>query len=105
MTPEPWKLLKVPPMTVTSDTEKSVLDSLRLKLIVAVCVLLSVVLSLLTMIVGGVVSVEPEPMVKETALLASEPSLFKFPAASLNRSELTTTAALVEPEKGVKVAV
>jgi hypothetical protein len=44
-------------MTVTSDTEKSLLGSLRLKLIVAVCVLLSVVLSLLTMIVGGVVAV------------------------------------------------
>ena len=94
-------------MTVTSATEKSLLDSLRLKLIVAVCVLLSVVLLLLTMIVGGVVSVEPEPepMVKETALLASPPSLFRLPAASLKRSELTTMAALVEPEKGVKVAV
>ncbi len=105
MTPLPWKLLKVPPITVTSDDVKSVLASLSVKLMVAVWVLLSVVLSVDTMIVGGVVSLDVLLIVKDTALLVSPPSWLKLPAASLKRLLLTTTAALVAPAVGVKVAV
>ncbi len=105
MTPEPLKLLKVPPMTVTSLKAKSVLASLRVKLMAAVCVPLSVVLSEPTTTVGGVVSTGVLLIVNDTALFVSAPSLFRLPAASLNLSELTTTAALVAPAEGVKVAV
>ena len=45
------------------------------------------------------------PMLKETVLLASAPSLLRLPAASLNLSEATTMAALVALAAGVKVAV
>ena len=105
MTPEPLKLLKVPPMTVTSDSVKSLLDSLSVKLMAAVCVPLKVVLSEPTMTVGGVLSTGVLLIVNDTALFVSAPSLFKLPAASLNLSELTTTTAMVAPAVGVKVAV
>ena len=105
MMPEPWKFDKTPPTTVTSDRVKSLLDSLSVKLMAAVCVALKVVLSEPTTIVGSVVSAGVESTVNDTALFVSAPSLFKLPAASLNRSELTTTAALVTPALGVKVAV
>eukprot|EP01032_Pedospumella_encystans_P024635 gene24635-27855_t len=54
--PKPWKLLKLPPMTVTSDSPKLLLGSVRLKLMVAVSPEVSAILLLLTMMVGGAVS-------------------------------------------------
>lgn len=101
--PLPWKLLKVPPMTVTSAAEKSVLDSLSVKVMVAVWPLVNVVLSLLTAMVGGVLSAGE--MLMDTELLASAPSLLKLPAASENLFVSTTKAALEAPAVGVKVAL
>ena len=99
--PLPAKLLKVPPETVTSLVTKSVATSLSTKVSVAVWPAPTIVLSLVTAIVGGTVST-----VIATALLASAPSAFKFPAASENALSATlTTPAVVLLVVGVNVAV
>ena len=107
--PEPWKLLKVPPMTLTSDRPKLLLDSLSVKLMVAVSPVVSPNLLLLTMMVGGVVSglgpAAAPPMLRATALLGSWPSALKLPAASVKVVLETMTAPLLAPLVGVKVAV
>ena len=54
--PLPAKLLRVPPLTVTSACVKSVLASDSVKVMVAVWPALSVVALLVTAMVGGVVS-------------------------------------------------
>ena len=114
MLPVPWKLLSVPPITVTSLTAKLKLGSLKEKLMVAVSPVASAVLLLLTTMVGGVVSppgVVPGPtgaggaMLSATALLGSPPSPLVLPAASLKVLLATTMAPLVEPLLGVKVAL
>ena len=99
--PEPWKLLRVPPTTLMSPMLKSVLGLLSWKVRLAVSPALSVVLLLLTMMVGVTVS-----LVSETVLLASAPSVLKLPAASLNLVEATLMVPLVlVPGVGVKVAL
>ena len=107
--PKPVKLDRVPPTTVTSPMLKSVLASLRAKLMVAVSPVASVVLLLVTMTVGGLVSpagpgAASAPMLRATALLASAPSWLKLAAASLKVLLATTMAAAVAPGLGVKVA-
>ena len=61
-------------MTVTSLAVKSVLTSLRVKVMVAVSPAARLVLLLLTMMVGGVVSLGPLLMVSARLLSASAPS-------------------------------
>ena len=92
-------------MTVTSEDVKSVLDSLNVKVMVAVWPLVKVALSELTEMVGAVVSAGVLLMLMDTELLVSAPSLFRLPAASENLSEATVRAALVALLLGVKVAV
>ena len=92
-------------MTVTSEDVKSVLDSLNVKVMVAVWPLVKVALSELTEMVGAVVSLGVLLMLMDTELLVSAPSLFRLPAASENLSDATVKAALVALALGVKVAV
>ena len=113
-------------MTVTSPRVKLLLASLRVKVINALSVAPSSDLLLVMAMVGGVVSrvvlrspppvggqpqgsvaalVTPQPMLSETTLLLSPPSLLASPVASVKRSLSMNTAALVAPAKGVKVAV
>ena len=105
---------------------KLVLASLSVKVISALSVAPSSDLLLVMAMVGGVVStvvlrspplaggqpqgsaaaeVTPQPMLSETTLLLSPPSLLARPVASVNRSLSMKTAALVAPAVGVKVAV
>ena len=84
---------------------KSVLDSLNVKVMVAVWPLVKVALSELTEMVGAVVSLGVLLMLMDTELLVSAPSLFRLPAASENLSDATVKAALVALALGVKVAV
>ena len=105
------------------------LASLSVKVISALSVAPSSDLLLVMAMVGGVVSsvvlrspvspvlpggqpqgsaaavVTPQPMLSETRLLVSPPSLLARPVASVKRSLSTNTAALVAPAVGVKVAV
>ena len=85
--PEPVKLLRVPPVTVTSAAVKSVLSSLRVKVMTATSPALRTALSLLTTMVGGTRSRVSVFML--TRLLASAPSALKLPAVSLNLDEAT----------------
>ena len=78
MVPLPAKLDIVPPETVISEAVKVVDASLRVKVIVVVSPAIKLVLLALTEIVGTTVSTAIE-----TKLLASEPSAFKLPAASV----------------------
>ena len=102
-------------MTVTSDNAELVLGSDRLKLMVAVSPAASVVLLLLTMMVGGAVSpalgvsrpLVPagRPRLRLTPLLGSVPSWLALPAASVKRLLSTRIRPLLAPALGVKVAM
>ena len=76
--PLPAKLDSTPPETVTSATVNVVDASLRVKVIVVVSPAIKLVLFALTERVGAAVSTAIE-----TKLLASDPSVFKLPAASV----------------------
>ena len=104
--PLPEKFDRVPPVTVISPTTKSVADSDRVIVIVAVSPAFRVALLLVIAIVGGVVSTLIVLTVIVTVLLASEPSALELPAASENLLLSTnTTPFAVELALGVKVAV
>ena len=97
-------MVSVPPLTVMSANTKSLVRSVKVKVTVAVSPLTSLVLSLLTITVGGVTSLVKVAMV--TLLLTSAPSTLGLPRASRNLTlptEMTLLAVLLSV--GVKVAV
>ena len=99
--PEPEKLERVPPETVTSAATKSLTDSERVNVRLAVCLAFKEETSEEMAMLGLTVSTE---MV--TVLLALEPSVLVLPAASENfvdATEITPLAVL--SAVGVKVAV
>ena len=97
MPPEPLKPEIVPPVVVTSAWEKSTVESLRVKVIVAVSPLLRADLLLLIAIVGASVSI--------VIGVVSEPAVLPLPAASVNAFEATEIVPdTVELTVGVKVA-
>ena len=106
------KLLRVPPLTMTSLTSKLLEASLSVKLMVSA--LLKVPLpDRLTTMVGGVLSVLTGKLTRLLASYTSLPlaglekvSLFRLPAASANLAESTPMVAVPRvPGVGVKVAV
>ena len=78
MVPLPAKLEIVPPEATTSATVKVVDASLRVNVTVVVSPAIKLLLLALKAIVGKTVSTAIE-----TKLLASDPSVFKLPAASV----------------------
>ena len=104
MRPLPVKPVSVPPTTVTSEAVKSLLVSLRMKVMVAVSPGASVVLLLVMAIVGGVVSAGGRLTARLRVLSASAPSWLKTPPA-LNLLLSTLRIALCAPALGVNVAV
>ena len=100
----PTRLLSLPPLAVMLARARSATGSLRVKVMVAVSPLVSLVLSLVMAMVGGTVSMVLVD--KVTVLLTSAPSAFWLPVASLNlalATEMTPLAVLLTA--GVKVAV
>ena len=99
--PDPEKLERVPPETVTSEATKSLADSERVNVRVAVSPAFKEATSEEMAMVGLEVSTE-----SVTVLLASEPSLLALPAESENLDESTEITPLaVLSAVGVKVAV
>ena len=100
MVAEPEKLERVPPETETSSTVKSVDDSERVKVRVAVSPALREEVSEVRAMVGLTVS-----MLRVSELLASEPSALELPAESEKTPEATEiTPSVVLLLVGVKVA-
>ena len=107
------KLLKVPPVTVTSLRPNVADGSLRVKLMVSLALAARLTPGLLrvTMMVGAVVSLAGTLagtvlVTMLTVLLVSVPSVLTLPAASANLLDATcTTLVWVLWAVGVKVAV
>ena len=98
--PEPEKLERVPPVMEISSTVKSVDDSERVKVRVAVSPALREEVSEVRAMVGLTVS-----MLRVSELLASEPSALELPAESEKTPEATEiTPSVVLLLVGVKVA-
>ena len=98
MVPEPVKLERVPPVTATSSTVKSLAVSLSLKVTRAVVPALRVVRLLVMAMVGGFVS-----MLRDGDRV---PCVLPLPAASTNFPAATITVPVpVKAAVGVKVAV
>ena len=83
-------MLRVPPETETSAAVKSELALLKVKVMTAACPAVKEVLSLLTTMVGGVVSAPVVSALKLTVLLG----LLGLAAASLNLDVSTLMAGL-----------
>ena len=94
--PLPLKLESVPPTTVKSPTVKLEDDSLKVKVMVAVCEAERLVEVVMTAMLGGVVSAGMVK-VKEILLFASAPSSLKIPRASENLPLPTLTLAPFAP--------